>query len=238
MTLLTRNLAVENNNFKTYEECYEIIDGVVNKFRKKWQLKAINWFDFEDVSQMIKIHIYNKWHLWDQARPLEPWVARVASHQMRNIIRNNYTNYVRPCMQCKYNMGDNVCSLTASGAQDTSCELYKKWSGQKKSGYGIKLPLSIEHHSQEVNQKFEECVNFDDSIAKLNKLLEQQLSKDHYSVYIMLFFEHKTEEEVAKFMGYKTNEKNRKAGYKQIKNLKKMLKQKAEELIKEFDIVI
>jgi hypothetical protein len=54
----------------------------------------------------------------------------------------------------------------------------------------------------------------------------------------MLFFEHKTEEEVATFMGYKTTEKNRKAGYKQIKNLKKMLKEKAESIIREQDIVL
>lgn len=54
----------------------------------------------------------------------------------------------------------------------------------------------------------------------------------------MLFFENKTEEEVAEFMGYKTNEKNRKAGYKQIKNLKKMLKQKAEDIIRDNDILL
>ena len=54
----------------------------------------------------------------------------------------------------------------------------------------------------------------------------------------MLFFEEKPEEEVAKFMGYKTNEKNRKAGYKQIKNLKKMLREKAEEIIRQNDIII
>jgi len=54
----------------------------------------------------------------------------------------------------------------------------------------------------------------------------------------MLFFEYKSEDEVAKFMGYKTNEKNRKAGYKQIKNLKKMLKEKAENIISEYDIIL
>jgi hypothetical protein len=54
----------------------------------------------------------------------------------------------------------------------------------------------------------------------------------------MLFFEERTEEEVAKFMGYKTNEKNRAAGYKQIKNLKKMLKLKAQKIISENDILL
>jgi hypothetical protein len=45
------------------------------------------------------------------------------------------------------------------------------------------------------------------------------------------------EEEVAKKMGYKTSEKGRKAGYKQIKNLKKIFKQKAQEILKTQDII-
>lgn len=227
-----------DNNLKKYEECYEVIDSVIQKFQKKWQLKAINWFDFDDVSQAVKLHIFKKWHMWDQSKPLEPWVARIASNQIKNIVRNNYTNYVKPCMTCPHNLGDNLCSITHSGTQNSSCDIFAKWSKQKQSGYGIKLPLPMEHHSQEVNQRQEDVVNFDDSISKLNSILKTQLSDIHYSVYIMLFFEHKTEEEVAKFMGYKTNEKNRKAGYKQIKNLKKMLKEKAENIIAEFDIVL
>jgi hypothetical protein len=38
-------------------------------------------------------------------------------------------------------------------------------------------------------------------------------------------------------MGYKTSEKGRKAGYKQIKNLKKIFKQKAQEILKNEDII-
>jgi RNA polymerase sigma factor (sigma-70 family) len=226
------------NKPKTYEECYDAIDLVIRKFQKKWQLKAINWFDFEDVSQIIKLHIFNKWHLWDQQRPLEPWVARVASHQIRNIIRNNYTNYTKPCMQCKYNMGDNLCALTSSGVQNTSCPQYAKWSKQKKSGYGVKLPLSLENHTKEIDQRPDTSIDFEESIKKLNEVLRENLSETHYTVYTMLFFEHKSEDEVAKFMGYKSNEKNRAAGYKQIKNLKKMLKEKAQELISKHDILL
>ncbi len=238
MILLVTNPAVENNNPKTYEECYPSIDKVINSFRKKWQLKAINWFDFEDVAQTVKIHIFNKWHMWDQTKPLEPWVSRVASNQIKNIIRNNYTNYVKPCMQCKFNMGDNLCAFTNSGVQNLTCDLYAKWAKQKQSGYGIKLPLPMDNHLQEIDQHFDSGMHFDSPVERLNAILKIQLSEAHYHVYIMLFFEHKTEEEVAKFMGYKTNEKNRKAGYKQIKNLKKMLKEKAEQIIQEYDILL
>jgi len=229
---------VVNNSLKKYEDYAQVIDAIIQRFRKKWQLKAINWFDFDDVSQIVKIHIHNKWSMWDQSKPLEPWVARIVSNQIKNIIRNNYTNYVKPCMQCRFNMGDNLCAMTKNGIQNSSCADYAKWTKQKQAGYGVKLPLPMENHSQEINQKHDSGIDFSDSVSKLNEILKTQLSEAHYTVYIMLFFEHKSEEEVAKFMGYKSNEKNRKAGYKQIKNLKKMLKEKAELIIKQYDILL
>lgn len=229
---------MEEQEKKTYEECYHIIDAVVAKYKNKWRLKAINWFDFEDVSQVVKTHIFKKWHLWDQDRPLEPWVSRIASHQIKNIVRNNYTNYVKPCASCSYNSGENSCSLTKSGTQNTSCTTYAKWAKSKRQGYGVKMPLPMEYHQQEVDSFTDSGVNFEDSIQKLNEVLKQELSGEHYRVYMMLFFEDSSENEVAQYMGYKTSEKNRTAGYKQIKNLKKMLKEKVENIINKNDIIL
>ena len=67
--------------------------------------------------------------------------------------------------------------------------------------------------------------------------MKKQLSPKQFTVYSLLFIENKDEEEVAKIMGYKTSEKGRKAGYKQIKNLKKVFKQKAQEILKTEDII-
>ena len=64
------------------------------------------------------------------------------------------------------------------------------------------------------------------------------LTEKHYEVYEDLFVKNLSEDEVAKKLGYTTNEKNRKAGYKQIKNLKKMFKEKAVTVIKQKDIII
>lgn len=229
---------MEEPKQKTYEECYDIIDTVVSKYQNRWRLDAINWFDFEDVAQVVKAHIFKKWHMWDQSRPLEPWVSRIASHQIKNIIRNNYTNYVKPCMSCPHNLGDTLCSLTKSGVQNSSCALYAKWTKSKRQGYGIKMPLSIESHTQELNSFVDSSIDFDKSIKNLNVILEKQLSPEHYRVYIMLFFENCSEEEVARYMGYKTSEKHRAAGYKQIKNIKKMLKEKVEGIISQNDIIL
>ena len=228
----------EANRPKTYEECYPIIDEVVSKFKKNWRLNAINWFDFEDVAQVVKLHIFKKWHMWDQTRPLEPWVARITSHQIKNIVRNNYTNYVKPCMSCPHNLGDNLCGLNESGEQDRSCNLYAKWTKHKRQGYGVKMPLTIEHHQQEINGHAETKIDFPSSIEKLNVILKTELSEQHYKVYMMIFFENRSEEEAAQFLGFKSNEKNRKAGYKQIKNIKKMLKEKVQAIIEKHDIVV
>ena len=49
--------------------------------------------------------------------------------------------------------------------------------------------------------------------------------------------QNKPEEEVARFLGFKTTEKRRSAGYKQINNLKKIFQDKAKQIIKSKDIV-
>jgi hypothetical protein len=221
-----------------FEDFSEIIDSSIKRQRAKWQLNAINWFDFDDVEQIIKIHIHKKWHMWDQERPLEPWIGRIISNQIRNLIRNHYGNYVKPCNGCQFSLGDNQCSATSSGIQDSQCKLYEKWESQKKAGLELKTTVSTESHMSEISSRQDDHFCYESSIDKLNHHMKIELSENHYKAYIMLFFEEKTEEEVAKFMGYKTNEKKRKAGYRQVKNLKKIFQKKAEEIINNHDIII
>ena len=62
--------------------------------------------------------------------------------------------------------------------------------------------------------------------------MEKTLNPRQYEAFKMLYIENKTDEEVAEAMGFKSTESGRKAGYKQIKNLKKMLKEKAAKILK------
>ena len=220
----------------SFEEKCEIIDKAISKKRKKWQLTAISWMDFDDVSQIIKLHIYKKWDMWDQSKPLEPWIGRIIANQLKNIIRNNYTNYIRPCLGCPHNLGEDLCGISPNGTQGNFCEQYAKWEKQKKVGYDLKMPLALENHKQEVEQKMDSSFFDFDSIELLNGEMRKVLTIKQYNAYIMLFFEKKNEEEVAKFMVYKTTEKNRMIGYKQIKNLKKLFREKALEILKNKDI--
>ena len=68
--------------------------------------------------------------------------------------------------------------------------------------------------------------------------MKKVLNDRQYKIYSLLFIKHLAEEEVAKEMGYKTTEKGRKAGYKQIKNLKKLFREKAEKILATKDVFI
>lgn len=232
------NLLMKKNPKYKFEDYSDIVDAAIKRQRSKWQLNAINWFDFDDVEQIIKIHIHKKWDMWDQQRPLEPWIGRIISNQIRNLIRNHYGNYIKPCNGCQFSLGDNHCSITASNLQDSQCKLYEKWESQKKVGLELKTTLSMESHMSEICSRPDNDFCYESSVEKLNEYMKKQLSANHYRAYEMLFFENCDEEDVAKFMGYKTNEKKRKAGYRQVKNLKKIFQIKAEEIIKNFDIII
>ena len=51
--------------------------------------------------------------------------------------------------------------------------------------------------------------------------MQEILKPIEWKVYGFLYIENLTEEQAAKKMGYKTSEKNRSPGYKQIKNIQK-----------------
>ncbi len=223
---------------------YDIIDQVIKKRKNKWKLKAITWFDFEDIEQIIKVHIHKKWHLWDQSRAIEPWVNRIVTNQIRNIIRNNYTSFARPCLSCPFNQnkeGDSgvemSCGFTTSGKQCNECPLYAKWEKVKKAAYDVKITVSLENHKNYF-MNCESSVSYDykNAETKLHNLMKNNLSDKHFFIYKMFFIDNLNDDQVASILKFKTSEKGRKAGYKQIKNLKKMLYIKAQTLLKENDI--
>jgi hypothetical protein len=229
---------------KTFEEMYEIIDSIIKKRKNQWRLKAITWFDFEDIEQIIKIHINKKWHLWDQSRPIEPWVNRIATNQIRNIIRNNYTSFAKPCLSCPFNSSkgieystDNSCGFTKSKIQCAECPLYAKWEKIKKPAYNIKMTVSLENHQSYYSSvSCEVEKDYFNAEARLHSLMKNNLTDKQFFIYKMFFIDCLSDDQIAKILKFKTNEKGRKAGYKQIKNLKKMFYLKARKLLEENDL--
>ena len=210
---------------KSYSFYSEEIDNEIRKRRGKWRLSSLQWLDYDDISQIIRFHIFKKWDQWDQERPLLPWVNKIITNQLKNLIRNHYHSFVKPCVGCPFNVSsseqENYCDFTKSKKQDCSCPLYKKWNKSKKHAYGIKIPVSIETLPRSnIEDQHNHNVSIEQTIEKVNKELKKTLPEKQYRIYEMLFLEKKPEEEVALELGYKTNEKGRTAGYKQIKNLK------------------
>ena len=63
--------------------------------------------------------------------------------------------------------------------------------------------------------------------------MKKILKPVEWRVYELLYIQNKTESELAKHMGYKTSEKKRQPGYKQIKNIKKSIMTKVKKFMRE-----
>ena len=219
-----------------FEDFIEQIDLEIRKRKSKWNLTALSWMDFDDVSQILRIHIFKKWHLYDTRKPLNPWINRIISNQIKNLIRNNYGNYCRPCLKCAAAEAGDLCYIY--GKQSETCPLYANWVKTKKQAYDAKLPVSINDHSHELNAT-EYCdLDVMALLEKLNKKMESTLKPAEWKIYKALYIDDMSEEEAATLMGYKTNEKNRVPGYKQIKNVKKSIIKKVKKMLEEGEIEI
>ena len=218
-----------------YEDFYETIDKELVKRKKNWFLSSVAWIDFDDVSQIIRAHIYKKWSHWDQSRPIKPWLNKIIANQMKNILRNHYSNYARPCLNCPFNNDAqmNLCSFTKSGNQDQTCPLYKKWEKTKKHAYNVKITLSLDSHLHEVDGNSDNHLDMDiqEASLRLIKELKHALNDRQFKAFELMYVKNLPDEEVAKQMGFKSTESGRKAGYKQIKNLRKILKEKAARIL-------
>ncbi len=220
----------------SFEDCIAKINTEIAKRRGKWNLTALAWMDFEDVSQILRIHIYRKWDLYDPIKPLSPWINRIISNQIKNLIRNNYGSFTRPCLKCAAAEGLEFCSIYTK--QCNACPLYAHWEKTKKKAYDTKLPVALENHSQEVFSLAADSPDIEGAIIRFHKKMNEILKPNEWKVYKASYMENMEESEVAKLMGYRTSEANRAPGYKQIKNIKKAIIIKAKKLMDKGEIDI
>jgi hypothetical protein len=233
-----KNFSQEKPNFA---DCIYIIDEELLKRKSKWRLNAIAWMDFDDVCQKIRLHIFNKWSQWDNQRPIRPWLNTVITNQITNLVRNNYSSFSKPCSKCEYNQGGDLCALY--GVQSGECSDYAKWEGGKKNAYDIKLPISIHDNFNDQNGQFNNTamditdkysyVDYENKIKNFHEKIHEKLTIVEWKVYTCLYIENKNEIDTAKQMGYRTSEKNRSPGYKQIKKIKNKIYRIAKQIISE-----
>ena len=219
-----------------FEDHIEQIDAEIKKRKSKWNLTALSWMDFDDVSQILRIHIFKKWHLYDPQKPLNPWINRIISNQIKNLIRNNYGNYCRPCLKCAAAESGDLCYIY--GKQSEACPLFANWMKTRKQAYDAKLPVSINDHEIEINAAEYSDIDIFALMEKLNEKMKETLKSSEWKIYKALYIDNMSEEDAATLMGYKTNEKNRVPGYKQIKNVKKSIIVKVKKIIASGEIEI
>lgn len=225
-----------SNTPRTFEECIDIIDEEVRKRRGKWNLQSLAWMDFDDVSQIIKIHVFKKWDLYDPKQPLRPWLNRIISNQLKNLIRNNYGNFTRPCLKCAAAEEPDRCKLFEK--QCNSCPLYEYWSKNKKDAQNLKMPVSLDYHSIEVKNLSYNSNSFNSNKDKLHQVMLSKLKPLEKTVYRLIYIENKSDEEVAKIMHYTTSERGRPPGYKHIKNIKKSIIEKVKKTLEKGEVDI
>jgi len=220
-----------HNKKNSFEDCINEINEEIKKRKSKWKLTSITWMDFDDIFQILRLHIYKKWDMYNPEKPLAPWLNRIITNQIKNLIRNNYGNYAKPCLKCAASEGNGLCVIY--NKQDSSCPLYSNWEKNKKSAHDIKIPVALEEHEHLQANMTKDSFDFEIAIRKLNSVLPKFLKPIELKVYKLLFIDDLSEEEVAKRMGYKTSEKNRAPGYKQIKNIKKSIISKVKKILEE-----
>ena len=204
-----------------YEDYSDIIDRELCKRKGKWTLTAITSFDWDDVCQIIRLHIFKKLHQYDTSRPILPWINAVISSQIKNLIRNNYSNYTRPCLRCDAAVDNDKCKIY--GKQCDSCPLFKDWQKRKLPAHNVKLPVSIENHVNEVSQVFDESINYSYHLEKIHSKMKEILKPLEYKIYEGLFILNEEEDVIAKRVGYISSEKGRGPGYKQFHNVRKII---------------
>lgn len=217
----------------TFGDKIDVINEELKRRRSKWQLRARMDLDYNDVEQIIRLHISKKWHLWNQEKPLEPWLNRVISRQISNLLRNLYGNFSRPCLRCAANEGGELCSIYKT--QCASCKVYADWIRGKKRAHDVKIPLPMENHSVEIDKITNDFIDYDKCIGQINEKMRERLNAKYYEVYKMIYILNMSDEEVATRKRYKkTEDKKRKVfRYKQIENYRKKFIQTAKEIIKE-----
>ena len=233
---MTAKTPKKTNKLKrpSFESQLEVIQHEIDKRKNKWTLVAI---PFEDVSQMVIIRIFKKYHLFEPAKgEFSHWVNKVISSAIKNILRDNYLKYNRPCLGCAKNLGGDTCSYTPSGKQCEECPLFLKWKKNKEQHFNVKQSLPLENHTQEAESQVGDFTNIDGAKTIIDEKIKKKLRPIEYKLYRLLYIENLTEKDAGIKMEYKQTNKDRGPGYQQIAKMKAKILIAAKEVIEEEDL--
>lgn len=224
---------MEEKKYITYEEAIPVIDEELAKRRRRWRLKAIKWISYEDVCQIIRLHFFNKWHLYDQKQPLAQWVNKVITNRTTNIVRDIYARMAPPCQGCEMNEGGERCRFTPSGDQCEECPIYAKWKTTREVGYNLVLAKSIDDpnylETEESSLSPAESIDISAESKAVVERMETLLHPLDFKIFKELFLENKTEVEVANSINLSGKDIKLKCKY--IKSRKKVILETGKSII-------
>jgi hypothetical protein len=217
----------------SFEDLYPIIEKEIEKRRCRWNLSAVPYINFDDVKQILLLHIYQKWYQYDSSRPIEPWASRIILNQIKNLLRNHYYTYAKICKNCVCSMGDDhYCTLF--GSQDPSkCLVLNKWQKNKSDAFNVKVPVSAENHEYEIVSKTDSVIDISKALSQFDQIFKKKLTTYEYKVFRFVFVQHIPDEKTIEKLGYKIDkDKGYKStvGYKIVHKAKKRIMSLAKEL--------
>jgi DNA-directed RNA polymerase specialized sigma24 family protein len=221
-----------------YEQCETVISNEIAKRKKRWLLNRVNHIDYDDISQIIKLHIFNKWSKWDQSQPILLWLNKIITNQSINCIRNLYSSKACICSSCPLNLGGGLCREYGN-TRSKDCQTYNIWASSKKfDKEQINFPTSLHELEENAQEKLvcQNSINLMYDTDRFHELMIANLTTTQKEVYTYLYIEGKTEAEVSEIMGYiKNPESNRGAGYRTLIKFKSIFIKKAKEILENHD---
>jgi len=231
------DIQIIDKNRELYEQYSEFIDREVSKRKLKWHLTAVNYIDFDDVSQIIKTHILKKIHLYQAEKSaFVNWLNTLISNQMINLLRNHYGSFSKCCNKCNAAEGEDGCRIY--GKQCNTCPVFHNWGLSKKNAYDIRLPLPTENHSNEVSSMPDDSVDIEKSISGFHKIMLSRLEGVENKVYRMSYVELKTDALIASVILCKPITSITKKDIKSIENTKCRIAVKARDVVYSGDVDI
>lgn len=206
------------------------IQKVVKMVVTKWNLAGVPYLDRGDIASEILTHVYQKIHLYDTNRPIGNWTNSVCNNFLKNLFRNHFYKYSRPCLNCPAFLGGNSCRIF--GEVSTNCELYAKWVNEKQQQHDVALPLSQEFHMNEINSKPTDSLDIEKTISELLPKLKLKLTPNEYYLFVKIHLENVPEKEALAGLKFV----NKTTGAAALKMFKLCIVEKVKQIIKEEEI--
>ncbi len=231
---------------ETFEEMLPMINELIAKRRNSWPEGLEHILSYEDFSQNLLIHIFNKFSYIDQSQvKVKNYINRLISNQIIKKIRSHFGNGPVPCSQDGCPLLDastTKCATSCDASECHNCPKFLAQIARKSQSYQARNPSSLDDETFMLSNSLKGAMpqatpNLGKSKQNLHENMQRVLTEEYYDYYDLLYIQHVSDEDFAEIRGYRSLEK-RKPGYKRISDIKKYLLSVAQNLLKKEDIIV